>query len=143
MIGGVCGGLAEYLRIDPTFVRIFFVLFGLAGRGIGVFVYILLWILIPLEGQARNASWQETVRYGADEIADRTREVGEDLRNIVRQPNPQASVIIGTALIFAGGIFLVEKMNFTWLSWLDFDLIWPLLLIIGGVTILVRHFRGG
>ena len=46
ILGGVCGGLASYLRIDPTIVRLVFALFSLGG-GIGILIYILLWIILP------------------------------------------------------------------------------------------------
>ena len=46
MIAGVCGGLGEYLDIDPTFIRLLWVLFILAG-GSGVLAYIIAWIVIP------------------------------------------------------------------------------------------------
>ena len=45
-IGGVCGGLAEYLGVDPTLIRILWVLFALFV-GSGVLVYIVAWILMP------------------------------------------------------------------------------------------------
>lgn len=45
-ISGVCGGIAEYLDVDSTFVRLLFVLFALLG-GITVFIYIVLWIIAP------------------------------------------------------------------------------------------------
>lgn len=46
MIEGVCGGIAEYFNIDPTLVRLAFVLLALAG-GPGVILYIILWIIMP------------------------------------------------------------------------------------------------
>ena len=48
VIGGVCGGLGKYLSIDPTVIRILYVLFALTG-GSGIFVYLLLLIIIPEE----------------------------------------------------------------------------------------------
>jgi phage shock protein C len=48
MIAGVCGGLAEYFRTDPTWVRIVFILFFLAG-GCSFLIYLILWILVPLD----------------------------------------------------------------------------------------------
>ncbi len=46
IIGGVCGGIGEYLNIDPLIVRIVFaVLFF--GYGTGLLVYLLVWILAP------------------------------------------------------------------------------------------------
>ena len=45
-IAGVCGGLGEWLDIDPVFARVAFVLLALAG-GFGVLLYVLLWLLAP------------------------------------------------------------------------------------------------
>lgn len=141
MIAGVCGGLGDYLNIDPTFVRLFFVLLAL-GRGIGGMVYLLFWIIVPLEGQRRGASFEDTVRTGSEEIASQARAMGDDLREMVRNPNPQAGVIIGVALIILGGVFLLDNLHLPWLMWLDFDVVWPLLLIVGGIALLWRNFRG-
>ena len=46
MIGGVCSGLAEYLDIDPTIVRIVWVLMVLFA-GFGILLYIILWLIMP------------------------------------------------------------------------------------------------
>ena len=47
-IGGVCGGLGEYFGIDPTLVRLLFVL-GLLGVGGTLLAYLILLIVIPEE----------------------------------------------------------------------------------------------
>jgi phage shock protein C len=48
MIAGVAGGLANYFDIDPTLVRILFVLLTLlGGGGLGILIYIVLWIIMP------------------------------------------------------------------------------------------------
>lgn len=47
MIGGVCGGLAEFLDLDPTLVRLGFVALALLG-GHGLLLYFILLILMPL-----------------------------------------------------------------------------------------------
>ena len=46
LLGGVCGGLAEYFNIDPTIMRVIFILLALLG-GIMLIVYIVLWIIVP------------------------------------------------------------------------------------------------
>jgi len=46
MIMGVCSGLAEHLNLDPTLVRIIFVLFTLAG-GSGILAYVIMMLIIP------------------------------------------------------------------------------------------------
>lgn len=50
MIGGVCGGLGEYFDIDPTIIRLIAALALFIGGGI--IVYIIAWIVIPLEPEA-------------------------------------------------------------------------------------------
>jgi phage shock protein C len=47
-LAGVCGGLGSYFGLDPTLIRALFVLFGLVVGG-GLLLYIILWIIIPLE----------------------------------------------------------------------------------------------
>ncbi|HHX43933.1 MAG TPA: PspC domain-containing protein [Chloroflexi bacterium] len=48
MVEGVCGGLAQYLNVDPSLVRLAFVAFSLA-YGSGLLIYLLAAIIIPLE----------------------------------------------------------------------------------------------
>jgi phage shock protein C len=47
MIAGVSGGLARYLGVDPVLIRLVFVVLAVSGPGI--FIYPLLWIVMPLE----------------------------------------------------------------------------------------------
>jgi phage shock protein PspC (stress-responsive transcriptional regulator) len=143
MIAGVCAGLSEYLRIDPTLVRLFFLLIGLAGNGIGLLIYFLFWIIVPLEGSGQAVGLGDNVRAGSQEIVDRARDVGAELRQIVRNPNPQVGLIFGSALVILGVVFLLQNLNLPWLGWLDLDVVWPVLLIVGGVTLLLRYRRGG
>ena len=46
ILGGVCGGLGEYFGMDPTLIRLAWILFSLVF-GSGVLAYILAWIIIP------------------------------------------------------------------------------------------------
>ncbi|MEN9686439.1 MAG: hypothetical protein RLZZ28_2225 [Bacteroidota bacterium] len=46
ILGGVCSGLASYLKVDPTIVRLIFTLF-IFGGGSGFLLYILFWIILP------------------------------------------------------------------------------------------------
>ncbi len=45
-IAGVCGGLGEWLEVDPVFVRVAFVVLALAG-GFGLLLYVLFWLIAP------------------------------------------------------------------------------------------------
>lgn len=46
MIAGVCGGIAEYFEVDPTLIRILWVLFLFAG-GAGFVAYLIAWVIVP------------------------------------------------------------------------------------------------
>ncbi|MBU2603062.1 MAG: PspC domain-containing protein [Actinobacteria bacterium] len=51
MLGGVCGGLAVYLDLDVTLIRVLWVLATLLG-GSGLIAYLVLWIIIPRQPTA-------------------------------------------------------------------------------------------
>ena len=52
MLGGVCAGLGEYLEIDPTLVRIGFVVGSLLGwLPVIVIAYLFMWIVVPYQAQ--------------------------------------------------------------------------------------------
>lgn len=63
MVAGVAGGLADYFDVDPTLVRIGFVVLTLVG-GLAVPLYIAGWLLIPEEGGGPSM---------AEELLDRER----------------------------------------------------------------------
>jgi phage shock protein PspC (stress-responsive transcriptional regulator) len=46
ILGGVCSGIANYVDLDPTIVRLIFAIF-IFGGGLGILAYILLWIILP------------------------------------------------------------------------------------------------
>ena len=50
MLAGVCAGLADYLGVDPTLVRVIFAVLAFVG-GTGAVAYLVAWALIPEEGE--------------------------------------------------------------------------------------------
>jgi len=60
LIGGVCGGLADYFGLDATLVRILWVVMTLVTSGGGFLAYLALWLLLPVgtikAGQQRPAA---------------------------------------------------------------------------------------
>jgi phage shock protein PspC (stress-responsive transcriptional regulator) len=141
ILGGVCAGLGAYLRIDPVFVRIFFVLLAFAD-GIGVIAYLILWLLLPNESSQEGQTFDATVRENAGELAERARSIGTDFSQGFEGANPQLPMIIGGALIILGFAFLIENLNIAWLSWIRYEVLWPLLLILAGVVLLFRRAQG-
>ena len=47
MIGGVCGGIAEYFELDPTLVRLGYIVLSVFTVFSGVLAYFILWIVVP------------------------------------------------------------------------------------------------
>ena len=87
VISGVCGGIAEYLAIDPTLVRVFFVLAGIFTGGLFVIAYVALMFVMPLPGRPVTgiaASAGST----ASEVADSLRRAADDItQSFRREPN--------------------------------------------------------
>jgi phage shock protein PspC (stress-responsive transcriptional regulator) len=129
MVGGVCGGLGTFLKIDPVFIRLLFIVL-LFGSDFGFILYLLLWIVIPEEGKAYG--------FKEESVGERVKSMGTDIQQAVSQPHPQSGLILGIGLIVVGGFMFLERMNFSWLQWVDLDIIWPLLLIVGGIVLLFR-----
>lgn len=115
MISGVCGGLGQYLGIDPTIIRIFFVLLAFY-HFLGVWVYLIMTILLPIAPEGL----EESVEYTSF------------------RENPQTTKVIGGGLIVLGALALISSLDFKIFSWIRFENFWPLLLILFGVVLLVR-----
>jgi phage shock protein PspC (stress-responsive transcriptional regulator) len=81
MIAGVCNGLAAYIGMDPTIVRILFVIFAVVTKGFGILAYGVLMFLIP----SANTSEERAAAYGqafnAQELIDRAKRQYADFRN--------------------------------------------------------------
>lgn len=133
MLGGVCGGLGPYLGIDTALVRIFFILLTISG-GAGLLIYLICWVVIPLEGSEAVAT-ATTVRAGAEEI-------GARIGATARQASPQTALLVGVALLLFGTVALLRNLGMPWVDWIDAGTLWPLVLIGGGVALMLRR-RGG
>ena len=120
MIAGVCGGLASYLNVDVTWVRLAFVVLLLA-TGVGLAIYLILWVVMPSDAKGLEASIiVNDERY-------------EDPSALKTQNNTAATA--GTVLVLLGGFFLLSQLG--WMS----SAFWPLLLIGAGVWFIVSRRR--
>jgi phage shock protein C len=136
MLGGVCGGLADYLDLDPTLVRLFFVILMLAS-GVGIWVYLILWIVLPRSDHPEENS----VSISADEIASRARQMGSEMGEAFRRPNKNAGMFIGIGLVVVGFFLFIDQLHIQWLQWFRPDMLWAVLLVVGGAALLVRALR--
>src|SRR5271157_3420568 len=78
MLFGVCGGLGKYLGIDPTIIRVIFVL--LAFIGFGILAYIVIAIVAPLE-ESQKSTPQGIVEENVTEIKETATKLGNDIRD--------------------------------------------------------------
>ncbi|MBN1260093.1 MAG: PspC domain-containing protein [Anaerolineae bacterium] len=139
MLGGVCVGLARFVGIDVTLIRIFFVLLAL-GDGAGVWLYLILWLIVPLEGEeSEDATLGANIREGVHEMTNRVRGVG--WHSPVGGTHRNVGLIIGVVLIVWGSLALIDTLNIPWLWWLNLHTLWPVLLIVGGAVMMIRGGR--
>jgi phage shock protein C len=144
MIAGVAAGVARYLGIDPTIMRLIFVLLTLSGPG--AFIYALLWIVMPQDAPAPGGppgqvfvSTGDTVRLRLDPQGEPEQEV--PINNVGgAQANPgatggtrQGGQVLGY-LLLGLGLFIALQM-----VWPGFaSLLFPAALVAAGVWLLRR-----
>jgi phage shock protein C len=141
MVGGVCGGLALYLGADSTLVRLFFVLLAL-GSGIGVPLYLLLWVVVPLEGRAEPGTVEGVIRANAADMAQRAWRFGQEVTDTLKPPDSRLALLVGATLVILGTVHFLHNLHVPWLSWVSLDLIWPVLIIVAGAALLLRRAKG-
>src|SRR3712207_5881963 len=83
IIAGVCGGIANYLNIDPTLVRLAFVLLVLFG-GVSPLIYLVLWAVLPNENTTAT-SFEQQIRSNVAEIEQCTTEIARQVSDQVNQ----------------------------------------------------------
>ena len=149
ILGGVCSGLAAALHVDPLWIRIAFVLLALV-QGIGVLLYIVLWVVMPEPtgapsiGRSRFVSimadvsraWHDLqAQFGGTRTAppsgaeDGPTSPATQATSTWRNP----SLALGLILVVVGVLFLADNLGLvTW------NVIWPVALIVIGVLLLAR-----
>jgi phage shock protein PspC (stress-responsive transcriptional regulator) len=73
MLTGVCNGLAAYLNVDVTIVRLVFIILAVLTKGLWVFVYVAMSFFIPFANTAEERAAAHGVAFTAQELMDRTR----------------------------------------------------------------------
>lgn len=125
IIAGVCGGMGEYFNIDPTLIRIIFILLVLTD-GLGVLLYLVLALIIPKKDGS-------DLRANAQELAQRTQELSGRLKNSRHGKN-----YLGIIIVFLGLLLLLKNTAPHHLLWFRPELIWPALIIIIGLFIILK-----
>ncbi len=118
LIGGVCGGIGEYTRLDPSLVRVLWAVLTVGSAGAGFLAYLALWLLLPVGTASQGVQSPATL------------ELNE--RNVRRA---------GTLLVGLGVLWLLANVGvLPWLwsaTWRVVGILfWPALLIGAGMLLL-------
>jgi phage shock protein PspC (stress-responsive transcriptional regulator) len=154
VLGGVAGGVAEYLDVDPSIVRIIWAILGIVTGGLFVLLYIVMWIVVPESpyagpvgapppapamgtpppdpGAAGTPPPAAPAEPGA---AAPVWGAPEPPRHRHRSSN--GALIFGLILIGAGVWFLIDQ----YLPAFDRRFVWPVALVVVGLVLLVIAMR--
>ncbi len=133
MIGGVAGGLAEYFDIDPTLVRILFVVTLFVGGG-GFLAYIILWIVVPEEPFIFVTPDTSSAQSAAGNTADPASNPSPNPAEAYAEHYKNRRNLGGAVLIVIGVLFLMNNL----MPRFHFGDFWPLILIAIGVGLLLK-----
>lgn len=130
VIGGVAGGLGEYLNIDPVLIRVLFVIITLIN-GLGILLYVILWIVVQ-EEPYNQFSYE--MGPSSDKPKNETR--GQTQSTGTHQPikkEGKGKTAVGIILIALGFIFLAEN----WFPSFRFKDIFPIAILIIGIWLVI------
>jgi len=168
MLAGVAGGMAEYLEMDPTIVRILWILVGIFSGGLALIAYVIMALVVPpapvwanpgvagpyAASAAGPGAWTAAPGYGSGygpgtppapgaapqwDPSWAARAAAEDeARRQSRGRGLGFGVIVGVVLIIFGAFALVDVVL---PAWSGAALFWPALLIALGAAFLVGSVR--
>ena len=111
MIGGVCGGLAEYFNVDPTLVRVVYLVATLfTGVVGGLVLYVVLAVIVP---QSPSTDSEDAAA-----------------------PSIPSLVTAGLILVVLGALLLVA--NYGLLAWWAWTRLWPVIIVVAGLILIAR-----
>ena len=125
VVAGVCGGIGEYFGIDPTFVRLLWIISIFPFR-IGIALYIIAAIIIPKREEDGAIDPEET---NQDTASNQEGSMSK----------ARLGRFLGFGLIIIGTFLILERLEI--FRWIDSQIILPVLLILGGIVILRNAFK--
>jgi phage shock protein PspC (stress-responsive transcriptional regulator) len=145
VVAGVCAGLADYLEIDVTWVRVAFV--ASVFTGFGFFAYIILWIAVPARPfMPYNPGYNPySTDYRVYEKGNFSSEPKPEFSSsqepfkpyTKNQPEGNGKIIFGLIFIALGGFFLLNEFHMI-PDWFDLGKLWPLVFIIPGIIMISK-----
>jgi phage shock protein C len=154
MIDGVCGGIAEYLQVDPVLIRVVAVISIFFG-GAGVIAYIVAAIIMPTKENSIKKAANETVyerktdksnstnanEYSAEQNSASSSESEQktddsmQYKETKHKSNKDARVLLGLGLIGFGAYFFLRQF----ISWLNFSFVIAAVFIVLGIYLIIKR----
>jgi phage shock protein C len=155
VLGGVAGGVAEYLELDPALVRVAWAILILATGGAFLVLYVIMWIVVPEAppGTESGRPWAPggapvsateipgaAAAPSADPGAAQPSSIAQDwrARRGERHGGSGGGALVFGSLLILVGAWLLARNYF---PLLDADRIWPIAVIVLGVLLLVGALR--
>jgi phage shock protein C len=155
VVGGVSSGIAEYMEVDVTIIRLLFVLSTIFLVGTGVLVYIVMWIVVPVnndpakrfakfndynkgfnnpfEPKASAPGWTSPLM-NADPF--KTGSNDTSFRPI-KKNSETGKTVAGLVLLVMGIYFLMNEFNII-PFWFNVSKMWPLVFVAVGVSFILK-----
>ena len=148
-IAGVASGLAEYFDLDPTIVRILWVISFFFG-GMGLVLYVAMAIVVPAEPEEGSAGAPAPVSGSTDEAGETTGQAAVPSSTGWHSTPPvkhrhasrgdgRGTTIFGIVLILFGALALVDALLPAWADGGRF--LWPAFIVGIGVLLVVTAVR--
>lgn len=132
ILGGVCAGVANWIGLDVTLVRIIFLILGFM-TGSGLLIYLILWVVIPSSTEIPGNQTDWSMRAG---------QMRDDFIQATSKPNMDALKIFGGVLVALGGFYLMKEIQPEWFYWANKSVLWAIALIVIGAVFIFRALRG-
>ena len=152
VISGVAGGVAEQLDLDPSIVRVLWVVLAIVSGGIVGLVYLVMLIVVPEQPEdspsdaARPSGNPSETWVGPDGRpveragAGMPRPSGIAAPRVPPRPrDPGGALVVGVILILLGSFFLLRQ----YVPQVDLGAVWPVLAVVAGVGLIVLSLRPG
>lgn len=165
-IAGVASGLADYMQIDVTIVRLLFVLTTIFLAGSGILAYIVLWIVAPVNNdpsvkfQKFKNYYQQNPQGGSifnspEAFANPTQQAEQTKWNTQNsdsfskfdvppvKTNDTGKTVVGLILLVLGVYFLMKQLDLVpyWFNIFKIYKLWPLAIVALGVSLIFKNQR--
>ncbi len=163
MVVGVASGVATYVEVDVTIIRLLFVLSTIFVAGAGIIAYIVLWMMTPVNNDPAlkfkefndlynngNAGFEAPQPFNTPyQDATQTKWNTPNANADIATPTPKlknndtGKTIIGLILLVLGVYFLLRQLDFIpyWFNIFHVYKLWPLAIVALGISLIFKKKR--